>query len=715
MGHQYIEPVSPRLLLSLWRERWGKTRVASSALPYLRGKVNHWSNRLTHARIWSVPGSNVLVAAICLLFFGLLLQVRMSPLGQFGFSIFLLAVALYIRRFSGTFFTLMLAAMACMVSLRYLNWRFSATLDTRSTADFLLSLGFFVAELYLFLLTGMHVLKGIWPLTLPQQPMPQDTHEWPSVDVFIVASNSSIEIANDTILASLAMSWPKKKMIVYVLDAYPRADLQSLCSSSEVHYFASEQPGQDRFESVNQALNQSTGDFILVLDGDQRPQAKLLKQTMGWLVRHQSLGMVETPDHFLAPGLDEHNRMLFNESRDRLSFSITRRSMLIAAGGFSSNPVTKQRHTALHLQALGFGCAYVGWRAGALPPQNPDADTEMFCVNQPFNSIILRWQKYLNDLVAAMQFYYPCVRLVFMTAPVAYLLTGLHIINTASDLWALYALPHVLLGYIALARLNTGSRWGLFSEIRETMLAWYLLLPTTLTFIRTKVHQFWSVPSQTPSNSVKPSDRILAITYGLIGWLNLSGLVVGSWFWFNSNEIPNDLTSLYLLWSAFNLMRLAAMLCVTEEASAIQKYQRACQELPVMVKLPYGRSLSCLTQNFPNTQLSIQLPTGLALPLESFVQISIFHRRQESSFPAQIVSLHEQTLQVRIDASAQTDYNALAVAVFSRGLDWPKWLPGRHADQPWPRWLSQSLADMRVFLAGKAARFRNLIQKWKKK
>lgn len=723
MGHPYIEPVSPRLLLSLWRERWGKAAVEASALPYLHGKINHWSNRLTHARVWSIPGSSILVLIGCLLFFGLQLTVRFSPLGQLGYSLILILTALYVRRFQGTFFTLMLLTMAFLASSQYLNWRFTSTLGSHLNIDFLFGFGLWLAELYLFLLTGLHVLKHIWPIRWSKQSLPNETYDWPSVDVFIDIHDQTEAAIQSLAASAMAMAWPPKKITFYLLDNQQRDDIELFSHNMEVHYVSALSSGQTLPEIANQALTKSTGDFILLLDGTQPPQAKLLQQTTGWLFHQPSLGMVQTPDHSLAPGLNRSNRTLFQKTKQVTSFSLSRRSMLVAAGGFSSAPVTEYHHTALNLKAHGFGCAYAGWSNNSAPVINSAPtdgkdltldEADVFCVNQPFNANILRLQQYLHGLVNAMKFYYPCIRFIFFSAPVAYLLVGIYVIQTTPDFWLLYALPHLLMGRIVLARLNRTSRLTIFSEMNETITAWYLFLPTTLTFIRTRVNQFWSQASQATVDAMYQTDGLLRFAYGSVGLFNFIGLVLGSWYWSEANLIPNDITPVYLLWSAYNLMYLATMLSVTEEAKAIYHHQQTCRKLPVMLKLKSGRSVSSMTQNFPELPLVIKSPTLLNLPIESVVDISLFYRHQEFPFSTKVVLEDNESLRVNIDHQATVHYQTMASTVFARHNEWPKWLPGRHANRPWPNWINQHIGNISMFF-GNVAPLRNWIQKWKKK
>jgi hypothetical protein len=69
------------------------------------------------------------------------------------------------------------------------------------------------------------------------------------------------------------------------------------------------------------------------------------------------------------------------------------------------------------------------------------------------------------------------------------------------------------------------------------------------------------------------------------------------------------------------------------------------------------------------------------------VNISIFHNHHEFSFPVQVTPESDLILRARIDGPARIVYESLVVAAYSRGQDWPKWLPAQDTGDPLPKWL----------------------------
>jgi cellulose synthase (UDP-forming) len=147
-------------------------------------------------------------------------------------------------------------------------------------------------------------------------------------------------------------------------------------------------------------------------------------------------------------------------------------------------------------------------------------------------------------------------------------------------------------------------------------------------------------------------------------------------------------------------MILSAVLAVAEESRYILKYRRWQLRMPAMIKLPLGRSVYCMTVNFPEPSLVFSLPTPVDVKTGSELHVSIFRGYREYLFSAQVASVNDLSLRVDIKESAQKDYRSLGIAVFSRGKDWPKWLPSRDADHPLPAWMIKAMNVINIAVLG---------------
>ncbi len=87
-------------------------------------------------------------------------------------------------------------------------------------------------------------------------------------------------------------------------------------------------------------------------------------------------------------------------------------------------------------------------------------------------------------------FLYALPRLIFLTAPLIYLILG-H--TNVPGYWAAilaYAFPHLVLSTLTNSRIQGQHRHSFWNEIYETVLAPYIFLPTMLALINPKLGSF---------------------------------------------------------------------------------------------------------------------------------------------------------------------------------------------------------------------------------
>lgn len=694
--------MSPRQLLSLWRDRWGDKSAADRMLPYLRGRVTQWGWDLSHSGAWSLPGLSFLVLLGGVAVYILLMTARFSLGGQVAFSLLFVGVALYLRRYAGTLVTLMMLGMAVIVSTRYLYWRFTETLGLDFNLDFVGGVGLCLAELYLWMLLLSRTVQTVLPLTKVPEPLPADTAAWPTVDIFVAAQGQTESAIREATLAALSLDWPKEKIKTYILDEARSDRLQALADSIGVGYLVPEGTVDGQSGLINFALSETQGDLILMFDGAQAPDRSLLMTMSGWFVRDKTLGMLQTPNHFLTPAPSPLSLAicLAPTLPGHVAFAVLRRAMLTAIGGVTAGRVSAQAHTALQLQERGFGHAYIGCtvmtaeqasvlgQEESITGQDTAPTLALFRVDAPFAGKTLRWKQLLADLHAVLQFYYIVPRFIFLIAPLAYLLAGIHLVQTTPEFMLAYGLPYLLLLHFTQDRLRGENRLSTWIDLRESLLAWYLLIPTTLTLLHTELRRSLGAVKV---DLHAPFDRWVVGFYGFIALLNLVGLGVGI------VQLPFlqgpalQVMALYFFWSVCNLMLLAALLAVTEETRHIRQQKRLLLEMPAMVQMSSGRTLACVTQNFPQPALSLKLPVPLAVEVGSSINLSIFRGHDEFTFPARVVSQNNGLLALRIEDRVKEDYRIFGAAALARGPDWPLWLPARDAGHPLPSWVSRPL------------------------
>jgi cellulose synthase (UDP-forming) len=358
--------------------------------------------------------------------------------------------------------------------------------------------------------------------------------------------------------------------------------------------------------------------------------------------------------------------------------------MLLEVGGVAVETVTEDAHTALKLHRRGYNTAYLGiTQAAGLATESLSAHVgqrirwargmaQICRVDNPLLGPGLTLAQRICYLNAMMHFFYGLPRIVFLTAPLAYMFFEAHVIQASADLIAAYALPHLIHANMANSRTQGAHRHSFWGEVYETALAWYILLPTTLALINPKFGKF-NVTAKGGQVLDEYFDWRIATPYVVILSLNILGLLVGfgRLFWWNTHEQGTVL--LNLLWTVYNITILGATLAVAQEARQVRSSWRVRMELPAMLVLPGGRTVACKTEDFSEGGFALRLPVAVEAAHGAEVRVSLFRGEQEFSFPAVTVFNKDQTFRVRFEGLSLDNYRELVAATFSRGDAWLSW------------------------------------------
>ena len=183
--------------------------------------------------------------------------------------------------------------------LVYITWRYAASINPSALA---LSLLLLAAETYGFVDAVLYALT-MWK---PRRRVPPPPFEGRSVDVFITTYNEPEGIVRRTAEAAMAIDW--SPLAVYILDDGARAGIRALAEELGCGYITrgEEWKGRARHAkagNVNNALNETDGEFVLILDADQVPEPRILSRLSGYFADPR-MAFVQSPQSFynVPPG-----------------------------------------------------------------------------------------------------------------------------------------------------------------------------------------------------------------------------------------------------------------------------------------------------------------------------------------------------------------------------------------------------------------------------
>jgi cellulose synthase (UDP-forming) len=284
---------------------------------------------------------------------------------------------------------------------------------------------------------------------------------------------------------------------------------------------------------------------------------------------------------------------------------------------------------------------------------------------------------YLN---AMLHFFYGLPRLVFLTAPLAYLLFGAHVIQAHALTIAIFALPHLLHANMTNSRVQGRFRHSFWNEVYESVLAWYIMRPTLVAFINPAAGKF----NVTPKGGVVEEDYfdwVISRPYLILLVVNLIGfgIGIGRIYW-----QPAETTTivLNLLWTIYNLIILGASIAVASETRQVRVAHRVAMKLPATLHYGDGRAVVCETIDFAEGGIGMKVPEGVPLEVGEPVSISLYLQNAEHVFPAKVVFQGARHTGLQLAALTPQQEMAFVQCTFSRADAWLDSWGSKRQDTP---------------------------------
>jgi cellulose synthase/poly-beta-1,6-N-acetylglucosamine synthase-like glycosyltransferase len=381
-----------------------------------------------------------------------------------------------------------LFAAYLVATVLYLVWR---VLFTLSPEHPVYAVAFVAAEAFALVLA---VFFYILILRHPGQRSAPPPPEGLEVDVFITTYNEELALIRTTASAARDMDYPHR---TWICDDGRRPEVEALARELGVGYLS--RPTNEHYKAgnLNNALAQTRGDAVLILDADHVVRRCLLTELLGHL-RDPAVALVQTPQVFYNVESYQHavsvrRRSLWHEgslfhhliqpgaSRLNAAFfvgtgALLRRSALEAIGGFATGSITEDIHTSIRLHAAGFKVVYVDQALGfLLAPDTPLGYTSQRLrwaqgamqilrrENPLFQRGLSFWQRcfYLNALIGFLVAYQ---QVLFYLAPGFYLYTRISPILVDPRIGFTVFAAHIALDLIVFKLLAAPHARIFFSE-----------------------------------------------------------------------------------------------------------------------------------------------------------------------------------------------------------------------------------------------------------
>jgi cellulose synthase (UDP-forming) len=684
---------------------------------------------MTASRIWQDIGAGeniftrlfrfifLLLAAAAFIFLAVL---PLTWPQQLVLGVITLLVALAMASSSDSYLvTLTLMIMSMFCTLRYGYWRilqvvnfFKDPASHWGALDAFFILCLLGAEAYAFMILFLGYFQTVWPLRRAPVSLPENIAEWPDIDVLIPTYNEPLDVVRYTALGALNMDWPADKLHVYILDDGRRKAFERFAFEAGIGYKTRPDNVHAKAGNINYALKTLTSPLVAIFDCDHVPTRSFLQVTVGWFLRDPKLAMLQTPHHFYSPDPFERNleqfRVIPNEGelfygvvQDGNDFwnasffcgscAVLRRTALDDIGGIAVETVTEDAHTSLRMQMNGWGTAYINIpQAAGLATESLSAHVgqrirwargmiQILRIDNPLFAPGLTLAQRLCYFNAMSHFLYAVPRLIFLTAPLIYLLLS-H--TNIPGYWAailVYALPHLTLSNVTNSRIQGEHRHSFWNEIYETVLSPYILLPTMMALINPKLGKF-NVTAK--GGVVKRTffDTRIAQPFLIMLVFNIAGLVAAiPRFLYFDRERPGTVL-MNVIWCIFNIIILGVCTAVARELRQVRTTVRIKVATPVIAWMPDGKSFAGETIDMSSGGTSIRFKEPLEVSPASRIRLVFPASTSTTEVPASVVGSDGTLLRVHFHALTIAEEEVLTMVLYSRADSWLGWGEARDSD-----------------------------------
>ena len=660
---------------------------------------------------------------------------------QLMFSVALACAAILLSRLRGRLAALAMMVLSVVVSSRYMYWRLTETLQMDRLLDAFLGAGLVFAEAYAFVVLVLGFFQVLWPLGRKPVPLSADRSGWPSIDVFIPTYNESLQIVRPTVLAALEMDWPEDKINIFVLDDGRREEFRIFCDEVGVTHVTRANNLHAKAGNINAALKNVSGEFVAIFDCDHVPTRSFLQIAMGWFAADSKLGLVQMPHYFFSPdpfernlhtfgtvpnegelfyGLLQDGNDLWNAAFFCGSCAVMRRSVLDEVGGVAIETVTEDAHTALKMHRAGYNSAYLAIpQAAGLATESLSGHVgqrirwargmaQIFRIDNPLTGPGLSIAQRLCYLNAMLHFFYGLPRIIYLTAPLAFLFFGAHVIDASAVMILAMALPHIFHANLTNSRVQGRFRHLFWNEVYESVLAWYILRPTLLALINPKLGSF-NVTAKGGLIAQGYFDATIARPYLFLLLLNVAGLgAAGLRMFYHGGSGEVATIWLNIAWTIYNIVILGASVAAATETQQRRDAHRVKLDIPVKVYVN-DTTMTGRTVDFSTGGMALKLDEEIDLPKAAVIQLGLTRRGEERRLPASIIMSRGRRMNISFGDLDIEQESWLIANTFARADIWAsRW--GVHKSDNALRTLAHigvvSLAGLRQLVVSSMGVFR---------
>lgn len=515
-------------------------------------------------------------------------------------------------------------------------------------------------------------------------PFPEDVplDQFPDVDVFVATYSEDVDLLYKTLRGCTRMKYPDpKKVHIYLCDDGHREEMRALADRVGVNYLDREDHSGAKAGNLNNALAHSSSPYVVTFDADMIPRSNFLMRTIPYFVdaelRNRDLpeedkikmGFLQSPQSFYNLDLFQFN--LYSESRipneqDYFykdiqvartktnsviyggSNTVLSREALEAIGGFYTEAITEDFATGILIekkQYVGLGTAEP--LASGLSPQDlRDLIQQrtrwargVIATGRKmhiFTGSGLTFAQKMNYWASVWYWYAPLKRLIYILSPMLYATFGFMVFKCTLPQVLVFWLPMYISSNISLRMLSRNIRSTKWTNIYETVLFPFMLLPVLFETVGISMKTF-KVTGKGEQKNEKGKNFIFSVPFLMLIILSLIGIVNCILIMLDSGSFGPIVV---LFWLVNNLFLLVMALFFVDGRIPYRKTERVMVHMPCRVRYR-GEEYTGVTRDASEAGISIILPKPFFFDEQEEVEVFLDTEDYHVDMFAKIVHVNQ--------------------------------------------------------------------------
>ncbi|MEG1999910.1 MAG: glycosyltransferase [Evtepia sp.] len=571
---------------------------------------------------------------------------------------------------------------ALVTALIYIIWRLFFTLPLHAG---IVSLVAGIALVTAELVGVFEAIEHYRNMSSNKTPaMPEIPSDWyPDVDMLIATHNEDKELLYKTVNGCLHQSYPDpRKVHIYLCDDTNRPEIRALAAQMKVGYFGLTENKHAKAGNLNYALKQTTSPLVATLDADMIPTSRFLMETVPyfflprmerlrdgtWREREKpdeemKIGFIQTPQSFYNPDLFQYNlyseKSIPNEQdyffRD-VNVGRNRTNSAIYAGSntlisrqaledvdyIKLGSITEDFATGIEIQKEGYLCYAVDKTLahGLAPTDVPSLIKQRErwgrgCVQtiraQFFHFGKMKIATRLSYFSSFLYWWTFMRRFIYIASPILFTVFGVRIVDCSLIELAVFWLPYYLLYNRALRVISGNIRNQRWSNIVDTIIFPYMIIPIFLESIGVRQRKF--IVTSKAANTGSGSDFRFAIPHLILMMATCLGLVFSVYGIVVYHAYANLILVFWLLLNSYFL--LMAVFFMRGKVN-FRHEERLAAQVDVKVTLASGVIFEGKTCDVSESGIAILFPFPEYIPYDEKVDLDITTERYSAKLTGHV-------------------------------------------------------------------------------